>query len=54
MLENLSLDTKITFLLQLVQKLWNITEIQCEIGSYLEFFNGFCPFTRIIMVWHAA
>ena len=26
------------------------TEIQCEIGGHLGFFNDFCPFTHIIMV----
>ena len=55
--ENLGLDTQITCLLQLKRRLWNIletfTEIQCEIGSHLGYFNGLCPFTNIIKVWHA-
>ena len=51
--ENLGLDTKITFLLQLEQTLWHIYQNKVKLVAILDFFHVFRPFTHMIMVCYA-
>ena len=51
--ENLGLDTKITFVLQLEQKLWQIYQNKVRNWRPSLIFNVFHPFRHMIMVCHA-